>query len=75
MTNMTVKQTYAFEPRQRSLAPVATTLQGRPVSTGWFISAGFTSAHVTKPIGGTTAKSPVTALTSTDPRLHRTSPL
>ncbi|ROS31362.1 hypothetical protein EDF34_1019 [Cellulomonas sp. PhB150] len=77
MENMTVQSTYTFETRQRSLVPVATTLQGRAPSTFGFIPVGGTSVLVTEPIGGTpkSAHTPVIALGATDPRLRRTSPL
>ena len=76
MNTKTVKPTYAFETRQRSLAPVATTFQGRAVPMGGFTPVG-TGTPVAKPMGGSSAPwhTAIALGTTTDPRLRRTSPL
>jgi hypothetical protein len=76
MNTKTVNPTYAFETRQRSLAPVVTTFQGRSVSMRGFTPVG-TGAPVAKLVGGISAPghTAIALGTTTDPRLRRTSPL
>ena len=86
MNTKSINQAYAFETRQRSVAPISATFQGRAVSMVGFLPAG-SGATVAKPIGGTsaTAVKPIAGTwhkpvafgttVSTDPRLRRTSPL